>query len=98
MEGSVGSDRKNAAERILAQTPAFYGRATAPAARRARFRREPEDLGFELTERDREIVWHVARHRYLRSEHVRAVFGCRSVLYRLQGLYHHGYLERVRVG
>ena len=51
-----------------------------------------------LTERDREILKHVHRHRFLRSAHLVAlVTGSRQqTLRRLQLLYHHGFLERPR--
>lgn len=51
-----------------------------------------------LTERDREILKHVHRHRFLRSAHLIAlVSGSRQqTLRRLQLLYHHGFLERPR--
>ena len=51
-----------------------------------------------LTQRDREILSHVHRHRFLRSGHVTALVGGsrQHTLRRLQLLYHHGYLERPR--
>jgi len=52
----------------------------------------------QLTERDREIIRAVHRHRFLRSTHITALVGGSSpqLLRRLQLLYHHGYLERPR--
>ncbi len=52
----------------------------------------------QLTERDREIIRLVHRHRFLRSSHLVALMGGSSqqLLRRLQLLYHHGYLERPR--
>lgn len=51
-----------------------------------------------LTGRDREIVWLVHRHRFLRSAHITALVpgSPQQILRRLQLLYHHGYLERPR--
>ena len=61
-----------------------------------RFKRSPDILAFKLTRRDREILRHVHRHRFMRSDHVAALTpGSRQqVLRRLQRLFHHGYLER----
>ena len=67
------------------------------AARLPRFRRESEAVRpIELTQRDKEIIRHVARFRFLRSTHVlRLVEGAPSqILRRLQALYHHGWLDR----
>jgi DNA-binding Lrp family transcriptional regulator len=52
----------------------------------------------QLTERDREIIRHVHRHRFLRSSHIVSLLGSspQQVLRRLQLLFHHGYLERPR--
>jgi DNA-binding Lrp family transcriptional regulator len=52
----------------------------------------------QLTDRDREIVRQVFRHRFLRSSQIAALAGGseQAVLRRLQLLYHHGYLERPR--
>lgn len=63
-----------------------------------RFQRAPGVGPIELTERDREILRQVHRHRFLRSSHlIDLVGGSRQhVLRRLQLLYHHGYLERPR--
>ena len=63
-----------------------------------RFRRVPNPFGIELTDRDREILRHVQRHRFLRSSHlVPLVVGSRQhLLRRLQRLFHHGYLDRPR--
>jgi len=63
-----------------------------------RFKRSPEIPAFQLTDRDREILHHVHRHRFLRSDHLVALTtgSQQQVLRRLQLLYHHGYLERPR--
>ena len=63
-----------------------------------RFRRAASVARIELTERDREILHQVHRHRFLRSSHLVALLGGsrQHVLRRLQLLYHHGYLERPR--
>ncbi len=67
-------------------------------ARLPRFKRSPEIPSFQLTDRDREILQHVHRHRFLRSNHLVALTtgSPQQVLRRLQRLYHHGYLERPR--
>jgi hypothetical protein len=63
-----------------------------------RFKRAPEVHPIQLTERDRNIIRLVYRHRYLRSTQIVALIGDSSqqLLRRLQLLYHHGYLERPR--
>lgn len=63
-----------------------------------RFKRVEEIAPMQLTERDREIIRAVHRHRFLRSTHITALVGGSSpqLLRRLQLLYHHGYLERPR--
>jgi hypothetical protein len=47
----------------------------------------------QLTNRDREMVRQVFRHRFLRSSQIAALVGGskQAVLRRLQLLYHHGY-------
>jgi hypothetical protein len=51
-----------------------------------------------LTERDRDIMRHAYRNRFLRSSHIVALTkgSPQQTLRRLQLLYHHGYLERPR--
>lgn len=63
-----------------------------------RFKRVPEVAAMQLTERDRDILRHVHRHRFLRSSHFAALIGGspQQLLRRLRLLYHHGYLERPR--
>jgi DNA-binding Lrp family transcriptional regulator len=63
-----------------------------------RFKRSPEIPAFKLTDRDREIIRHVHRHKFLRSDHLAslATGSPQQMLRRLQRLYHHGYLERPR--
>ncbi len=69
------------------------------APRLPRFRRDQEAIRpMLLTERDLEIVRHVARHRFLRSTHISQLVGNSPIQVnrRLKALYHHGYLERPR--
>ncbi len=63
-----------------------------------RFKRSPAIRPLRLTDRDREILKHVHRHRFLRSDHIAALTtgSPQQVLRRLQRLYHHYYLERPR--
>lgn len=63
-----------------------------------RFRRVLEVARIELTDRDREILRQVHRHRFLRSSHLVLLIGGsrQQALRRLQLLYHHGYLDRPR--
>jgi hypothetical protein len=63
-----------------------------------RFKRSPEIPPFQLTVRDREILHHVHRHHFLRSDHLAALTtgSPQQMLRRLQRLYHYGYLERPR--
>jgi len=63
-----------------------------------RFKREPSVAPPQLTERDREIIRHVYRHRFLRSSHICSLVAGsqQQILRRLKLLYHHGYLARPR--
>lgn len=63
-----------------------------------RFKRIAEIASFQLTERDREMVRQIQRHRFLRSSQIIALVGGspQQVLRRLQLLFHHGYLDRPR--
>ena len=63
-----------------------------------RFKRSFEVAPMQLTERDREIIRLVHRHRFLRSSHIITLIGegSQPLLRRLQLLYHHGFLERPR--
>src|SRR5580704_16910013 len=63
-----------------------------------RFKRSPEIPAFQMTDRDREILQHIHRHRFLRSDHlaVMTTGSTQQILRRLQRLYHHGFLERPR--
>jgi hypothetical protein len=65
--------------------------------RRPRFRRASEPPAFRLTNDDIEIVRLLARHR-LRSTHIAALVGrsLDAVNGRLNGLFHHGYIDRPR--
>lgn len=72
---------------------------TGSQQRLPRFKRDPEAAGsFQITERDIELLRHVAEHRFIRSEWlVKLAAGSRQqLLRRLNLLYHHGYLERPR--
>lgn len=72
---------------------------TEKQQRLPRFTRDPEAAGsFQVTQRDLEILRHVAEHRFIRSEWIiKLVGGSRQqLLRRLNLLYHHGYLERPR--
>jgi hypothetical protein len=68
------------------------------SARLPRFNRSPKGSRIRLTDRDREILRHVHRHRFLRSDHLTSLLpGSRQrLLRRMQLLFHHGYLERPR--
>ena len=63
-----------------------------------RFQRSDMIDPIRLTERDRDILRMVDRHRFLRSDHITSLpLGSpQQILRRLQRLYHHGYLERPR--
>jgi DNA-binding Lrp family transcriptional regulator len=63
-----------------------------------RFKRSADIPPPRLTGRDGEILKHLHRHRFLRSDHIVALTaGSRQrVLRRLQRLFHHGYVERPR--
>jgi len=64
-----------------------------------RFKRNATVAPMQLTERDRDIIRLVHRHRFMRSHQIVALVNGSSqqLLRRLQLLYHHGYLERPRV-
>lgn len=63
-----------------------------------RFKRSPNIAPFQLTERDKEIIRLVYRHRFLRSAHICSLVSgsTQQILRRLKLLYHHGYLTRPR--
>jgi hypothetical protein len=63
--------------------------------RRKRYHRA-SDRPVALTERDIDIIAHVARHRFLRSDHVAALVGGsqQRILRRLRLLFDNGYLDR----
>jgi hypothetical protein len=63
-----------------------------------RFKRSPNASPIRLTERDHEVLRHVHRHRFLRSDHLRSLLpgSHQQLLRRLQKLFHHGYLDRPR--
>ena len=63
-----------------------------------RFQRVSSVGSIHLTERDRKIIRHVHRHRFLRSHQIFALIGgsAQNLSRRLQWLFHHGYLERPR--
>jgi hypothetical protein len=69
-----------------------------PSTRLPRFRRSPHLAPFQLTERDKEIIRLVYRHRFLRSSHICSLIpgSSQQILRRLKSLYHHGYLSRPR--
>ncbi|MBL9184073.1 MAG: replication-relaxation family protein [Verrucomicrobiaceae bacterium] len=72
---------------------------TEKQQRLPRFTRDPDAAGsFQFTQRDLEILRHVAEHRFIRSEWlIKLAGGSRQqLLRRLNLLYHHGYLERPR--
>jgi Replication-relaxation len=70
--------------------------ARTKGERRKRYDRdEAEALPLRLTTRDIDIVRHVARHRFLRSDHIERLVGDTSrIPRRLQALFKAGYLDR----
>ncbi len=89
---------------ISANFPAFFVsfnfsyRGRMGSSRLPRFKRSPHPAPLRLTDRDRDIIRLVHRHRFIRSRHIVALIGGspQQILRRLQLLYHHGYLERPR--
>jgi DNA-binding Lrp family transcriptional regulator len=67
-------------------------------SRLPRFKRASTVAPMQLTERDRDIIRLVRRHRFLGSSQIVALMGGspQHLLRRLKMLYHHGYLERPR--
>jgi DNA-binding Lrp family transcriptional regulator len=67
-------------------------------SRLPRFKRLSRVSPMQLTDRDREIIRLVHRHRFLRSHQIIALLGGspQQLSRRLKLLYHHGYLERPR--
>jgi len=63
-----------------------------------RFQRVAKVAPIRLTEREREIIRLIHRHRFLRSHQIIALIGgsAQNISRRLQWLFHHGYLERPR--
>src|SRR5712692_9609042 len=68
------------------------------SSRLPRFKRASTAAAMQLTERDREIIRLVERHRYIRSCHICSLIPSspQQLLRRLKLLYHHGFLERPR--
>jgi hypothetical protein len=68
------------------------------SSRLPRFRRSPDIGSLQLTERDKEIIRLVYRHRFLRSSHICSLASgsAQQIVRRLQLLYHHGFLTRPR--
>jgi len=68
------------------------------SSRLTRFKRVFTAAPMQLTQRDREIIRQIYRHRFLRSNQIVALAGgsAQQILRRLKLLYHHGYLERPR--
>lgn len=69
-----------------------------PKKRSLRFKRASTVAPIQITNRDREIIRLVHRHRFLRSQQIVALLATspQQVLRRLKLLYHHGYLTRPR--
>ena len=67
-------------------------------SRLPRFKRSSAVAPLHLTERDRQIIRLVYRHRFLLSQQIIALVGGspQQLLRRLQLLFHHGFLERPR--
>ncbi|MEE9165520.1 MAG: replication-relaxation family protein [Nitrospinota bacterium] len=70
---------------------------STPQKRKPRFQRV-NTINFRLQERDIEIVRQVYKHRFLNSEHIKALVrgSDKVILKRLQILYHNHYLDRPR--
>jgi hypothetical protein len=70
--------------------------ALARTSRAKRFERRQEPATFQLTERDVNLLTHVARHRFLSSEHLTRLDGGseQNVLRILRILFDHQYLDR----
>jgi DNA-binding Lrp family transcriptional regulator len=66
--------------------------------RSPRFKRATTVVPIQLTDRDRDIIRLVHRHRFLRSHEIAALLGGseQQIVRRLQLLFHHGYIERPR--
>ena len=67
-------------------------------SRLPRFKRTSAVASMQLTDRDRQIIRLVHRHRFFRSSQIVALLGGspQQLLRRLKLLYHHGFLERPR--
>ena len=70
----------------------------ALTTRSKRFRRPKQPEGMQLTPRDLNLLAHVARHRFLSSDHLTALDGgsAQNLCRGLRLLFHHGYLDRPR--
>src|SRR6266496_1715346 len=68
------------------------------SVRLPRFKRSPTVTSLRLTERDRDILAHIRRHRFLLSDQIKALVpgSKQQILRRLQRLFHLGYLDRPR--
>jgi Replication-relaxation len=71
-------------------------RATAIKTRAKRFERRRQPASFQLTERDLTLLRHIARHRFLSSQHLAQLDGGseQNVLRSLRILFDHGYVDR----
>ena len=71
---------------------------SVPQQRSPRFRRQVTS-GMSLTERDVQIIKHIHDHRFLRSTHVIELLdgSSKTILRRLNRLFHHGFLDRPRI-
>lgn len=69
---------------------------TAKGHRKPRYKRLYNEIPLSIQERDAEIIQHVFRHRFLTSEHIRALVAGsqQKILRRLQALFHGGFLDR----
>ena len=69
-----------------------------PRRRRPRFSRVTQSIALQLTDRDVEIVRHVASHRFLRSSHLSTLLRAshQKISERLTALFHAGFLDRPR--
>ncbi len=66
--------------------------------RRPRFARTTDEPQFQITDRDVDIIRHVAEHRFLRSTHISTFLNAphKKILDRLSPLFLGGYLDRPR--
>lgn len=103
LDDASGKTHGVAALRPLREAPLQTPQTAATMSRTKRnrlhkYRRDPEGFGrLQLTQRDKEILALIHDYRHLQVDHIQKLIpgNDRKIAYRLQGLYHHGFVQRL---